>query len=121
LFLRKLEAEERARKPMSEWTVQPNGTKKAESNGQTIPAVCVWPGTANKASRVSQWGDIWYRFTRSERRVAALLLESLSDKEIGARLGAEPNAVHFHLVNIFRKLGVHNRDDAARKLMEGGA
>lgn len=38
-----------------------------------------------------------------------------TDKEIASLLGIYPGTVHAHLVSIFKKLNVHNRNDAKRK------
>jgi DNA-binding CsgD family transcriptional regulator len=44
----------------------------------------------------------------------------LSDKEISDCLSMSMNALHVHWVQIFKKLGVHNRRQAFRKLVLGG-
>ena len=47
--------------------------------------------------------------TASEFRVAALAAEGLTNREIAQRLYVTESAVHFHLRNTFRKLGVTGR------------
>ena len=47
--------------------------------------------------------------TWREQQIVGCLTEHLSDKEIGQRLGVATNTVHVHLVQLFRKLGVHSR------------
>ncbi len=50
-----------------------------------------------------------------EQEIAGCLLEGLSDKAIAERLNISHHTVHVHLVRLFRKLGVHTREDIARK------
>lgn len=50
-----------------------------------------------------------------EQAIARSLLEGLSDKAIAERLSISHHTVHVHLVRLFRKLGVHTREDIARK------
>lgn len=57
------------------------------------------------------------RFSSRERQVMACLLQQLSDKEIAVRLNMETNTVHVHTMHIFRKLGAHNREEAAQKFL----
>ena len=54
--------------------------------------------------------------TRREREVAALMREDLSNKEIASRLRIEVATVKNHVHNVFDKLRVHRRQDAARLL-----
>lgn len=51
----------------------------------------------------------------SDREVTVLELigQGLSNREIGQRLGIEEKSVKFHVTNIFTKLGVRNRVEAA--------
>ncbi|GIV97959.1 MAG: DNA-binding response regulator [Herpetosiphonaceae bacterium] len=48
-----------------------------------------------------------------EMEVLALAAKGRSNKEIGAQLGLSENTVKFHLQNIYQKLGVSNRTEAA--------
>lgn len=56
------------------------------------------------------------RLTPSERRVAAMVAEGRSNKEVAALLFLSPKTVEFHLSRAFRKLGVNNRTALARSL-----
>ena len=56
--------------------------------------------------------------TDAERTVIALVGEGLTNKEIAGRLFVAPSTVHWHLKNIFRKLGVQNRTQLALKADE---
>ena len=65
-------------------------------------------------------------FTDRERLVLDLLQRPLSNKEIGAALEITERTVRFHLVNIFAKMGVHDRHSAvdlvrSSKLLDDGA
>jgi DNA-binding CsgD family transcriptional regulator len=51
----------------------------------------------------------WESLTRSERAVAELVAEGLTNREIGMRLFISPHTVNSHLRNAFRKLDVSTR------------
>jgi ATP/maltotriose-dependent transcriptional regulator MalT len=55
-----------------------------------------------------------------ELEVTALLAEGLTNKEIGVRLHLSPNTVRVHTSNIYGKLGVNGRLQAAQKAAELG-
>ncbi|MFN3273642.1 MAG: LuxR C-terminal-related transcriptional regulator [Paracoccus sp. (in: a-proteobacteria)] len=59
-------------------------------------------------------------FSPREREVARLLLCGASNKEIGATLSLAPDTVKWHLKNIFGKLSVPNRTQAALRLQQIG-
>ncbi len=52
-------------------------------------------------------------FTRRETQVLGLLTDKLSNKEIAGKLRITERTVKFHVVNVFDKLGVHDRSSAA--------
>jgi two-component system, LuxR family, response regulator FixJ len=56
-----------------------------------------------------------------EREVLGLLLEGLTNKEMGARLGLSPRTVDVHRTNILKKLGVWNSLLVARVVCDAGA
>ncbi|BCJ62050.1 LuxR family transcriptional regulator [Micromonospora endophytica] len=57
------------------------------------------------------------RLTATERRVAAAVVDGLSNQEIAGRLAVSTKTVEFHLGNIYRKLGVRNRAELVRQLL----
>jgi DNA-binding CsgD family transcriptional regulator len=57
-----------------------------------------------------------HELTSTERRVAALVAEGLSNREVSSRLFVTQKTVEFHLRNIFRKLRVRSRTELARLL-----
>jgi LuxR family transcriptional regulator, maltose regulon positive regulatory protein len=59
------------------------------------------------------------RLSAREREVLDALCGQESNKHIGRRLGVSEDAVKFHVKNIFRKLGVHSRQEAI-KAVSGG-
>lgn len=54
------------------------------------------------------------KLTDQEARVLNLLGRGLLNKEIASELNITPDTVKFHLKNIYRKLGVHNRMQAVQ-------
>ena len=54
-----------------------------------------------------------FGLTRQEEQVLARLQPRRTNHDIGSTLGISPNTVKTHLAAAFRKLGVHDRDEAA--------
>ena len=69
---------------------------------------------------LKQAGDQWTVFSEAEQRVAKLLAQALSDKEIAKELQLEPKTVRNHVRVILRKAGVDNRTKFALAFQEGG-
>lgn len=59
-------------------------------------------------------------FTPRELDVLHGLIAGLSNKEIATRLGVRPRTVNFHLDNIYAKLGVNTRTEAAVMAVKQG-
>lgn len=53
------------------------------------------------------------QLTNREMEVLQWLVEGLSNKEIAQRLSVTPRTVNFHLDNVYSKLGVNSRTEAA--------
>jgi len=58
--------------------------------------------------------------TDREETVLTLVAEGKSNAQIGAALGLSENTVKFHLKNVYLKLGVTNRTEAAAKFHRPG-
>lgn len=57
----------------------------------------------------------WESLTPTESKIAALVVEGLTNKQIAARLFLSPRTVGTHVSHILTKLGVHYRTDIARE------
>ncbi len=53
----------------------------------------------------------WESLTPTEARVAGLVAEGLTNRQIGERMFVSLATVKTHLAHIFTKLGVHNRTE----------
>jgi DNA-binding NarL/FixJ family response regulator len=54
--------------------------------------------------------------TASERRVADMAREGLTNRQIAQALFVTPKTVEVHLSSVYRKLGISSRNDLARAL-----
>ncbi|HET9425589.1 MAG TPA: LuxR C-terminal-related transcriptional regulator [Gemmatimonadaceae bacterium] len=59
-----------------------------------------------------------YRLTAMELRVALLLADGNSNKKIAATLGVSGHTARHHTEHVLRKLGIHSRNEVARRLHE---
>ncbi len=60
------------------------------------------------------------RLTATERTVADLVCEGLTNPQIAERLGVSRRTIQGHLVNVFKKLGVASRTELAARLLRAG-
>ncbi len=60
-----------------------------------------------------------FAFTRAEKRVLAGVLDELSNKEIGHRLGITESTVKFHVGKLLKKTGTATRLELARRAAAG--
>ena len=56
--------------------------------------------------------------TDSERQVALLVAEGLTNAQVGQRMFLSRHTIDFHLRQIFRKLNVHSRVAMTRRVFE---
>jgi DNA-binding CsgD family transcriptional regulator len=59
---------------------------------------------------VPEWADL----TDTQRMVAELVIDGLTNRDAGARLFLSPHTIDFHLRQIYRRLGVRSRVELAR-------
>ena len=78
-------------------------------------------GTARGAEGSSTRPAQGEEFTPAESRVARLIAEGLSNKEIAAELGSSVRTVEGHISNILSKKGWSNRVEIARHVLGRGA
>jgi DNA-binding CsgD family transcriptional regulator len=76
--------------------------------------------TAAELARIPGRGPASGELSETEQRVAELVAEGLSNKEVAARLYVTVRAVEANLTRIYRKLGVSSRADLVRRLSSGG-
>ncbi len=60
------------------------------------------------------------RLTKRETEALRLVMEGLTDREVGSALGLSERTVRYHLGNVYNKLGVSARAEAVAKAMELG-
>jgi len=80
-------------------------------------------GTVYTAVGLPQPGESAARaigLTERESSILAALARGLSNEAIGKELWVAEQTVKFHLTNIYRKLGVSNRTEAARLAYQNG-
>jgi DNA-binding NarL/FixJ family response regulator len=66
------------------------------------------------SSRQDKWGLL----TQKQRHITALLVEGVQCKEIAAQLGTTCQVIKNSVVLIYDKLGVRNRYDLLKALLE---
>ena len=79
----------------------------------------VGPRTGVVSSRSKSNGDSLH-LTRRELEILRLVAEGRTNGELARMLWVTEQTVKFHLVNVYRKLGVANRTEAARYAFEHG-
>ena len=58
-------------------------------------------------------------FTAREREIAALLIDGLTSKQIGKRLGISPRTVDVYRARLMRKMGAATTPELVNKLLSG--
>lgn len=87
------------------------------SGERFLPSMLLAPDS-NAEQPAAASGSGPTKLTPREREVLTLLREGLPNKVIANRLSLSEVTVKSHLFSIFRKLGVQNRVQAARRLVE---
>ena len=95
-----------------------NILNRVERTGAEL-ARLVSTATGEESSSAQQSPD--EDFTESENRVARLVADGLSNKEIAAALGSSVRTIEGHISNILSKKGWSNRVEIARHMFERGA
>jgi DNA-binding CsgD family transcriptional regulator len=77
----------------------------------------LWAARAvDELSRISGRRSAPEGLTQTERRVAELAAQGLSNKHIGGTMFMSVHTVEAHLTHVYRKLGVHSRAELAHRL-----
>jgi DNA-binding NarL/FixJ family response regulator len=105
----------------SAWEGQADGfTLKTDPPRQTVATIrnvtqgqIVFPRAVRQATR-GQSAQRLSQLTRREYAVLDLLAAGMTNAQIAERLSIQESTVKFHLQNIFQKLGVTNRTEAAQ-------
>lgn len=66
------------------------------------------------ADRPQRAAERWDALTGTERTVAELVAQGLTNREVAARIFLSPHTVSFHLRKVYRKLGIRSRVDLTR-------
>ena len=77
-------------------------------------AAIIASATASFQSGLSASEDPIAQLSPAERRVAELVSQGLTNREIGEQLHIARRTVETHIVHAFQKLGVQNRTQLAR-------
>ena len=80
----------------------------------------LYPGTAARAYGAGEGEPVLHKLTRRELEILQLVSGGRSNREVAEILWVADQTVKFHLANIYRKLGVGNRFEAARWARESG-
>ena len=67
---------------------------------------------SREAHRDASFG--WASLTATENRIAALVRDGLTNREIGTRLFVSPRTVQTHVSHILQKTGLRSRVEIAR-------
>jgi sigma-54 dependent transcriptional regulator, acetoin dehydrogenase operon transcriptional activator AcoR len=80
------------------------------------PCVVEMPARSKGKRDCPRWG--WDSLTQTERSVAELVAEGLSNSEVAPRLFISASTVDYHLRKIFRKLDIRSRTRLAGLVLE---
>jgi DNA-binding CsgD family transcriptional regulator len=88
---------------------------------QALPAPLWAAMAADELGRVSGRAPASNELTPTEKRVAALVAEGRTDREVAAELFISSRTVSAHLTRIYRKLGIRSRTELSLRLAEHSA
>jgi DNA-binding NarL/FixJ family response regulator len=108
------------------WEQQADGfALKTDPPRQTVATIrnvahgqIVFPRAVRQSA--GQTTELLGRLTGRERDVLRLLADGLMNAQIAERLSVQESTVKFHIQNIFQKLGVTNRTEAAQVYFREG-
>lgn len=89
--------------------------EQAEATFEELGAAAFAARTRDELARIGGRTASGGALTHTERKIAELAAQGLSNREIAAAAFVTTKTVEFHLRNIFRKLGVRSRTQLARR------
>jgi DNA-binding CsgD family transcriptional regulator len=96
------------------------GPLTAASEGFERLGAAVWAERARaELARLGGRRSVGGELTPGEARVAALVAEGRSNKDVAAALFVSVKTVEGHLSHVYEKLGVHSRGELAHRLLAG--
>jgi DNA-binding CsgD family transcriptional regulator len=116
---------ERARTLLAQGTIERRAKRRAAAREALTVALELFDGlgaalwaerTAAELARIPGRGRASSELTETERRVAELVADGLSNKEVAARLFVSVRAVEANLSKVYAKLGVHSRSQLVGRL-----
>lgn len=113
---------DRARALQTKAALDPSGQSREEARHAALHAfrrlgATPWAARLPSPTRVAHVDTL----TESERRVLTEVAKGLTNQQIAKRLHLSAKTVSNHLYNVYRKLGVASRTEAARRiLLDGG-
>jgi DNA-binding CsgD family transcriptional regulator len=116
---------ERARTLLAQGTIERRAKHRAAARQALTAALELFDGlgaalwaekAAAELARIPGRGRASSELTETERRVAELVADGLSNKEVAARLFVSVRAVEANLSKVYAKLGVRSRSQLAGKL-----
>jgi DNA-binding CsgD family transcriptional regulator len=100
-------------------SLEPRAFEAAYASGASLSLDQAVAQASNGRGQAGRRHDGWEALTETEQRMAALVSEGLTNREIAELLFVSPGTVKNHLSNIFAKLGVSRRTQLAREAARG--
>ncbi|MFF4500668.1 LuxR C-terminal-related transcriptional regulator [Streptomyces sp. NPDC001401] len=84
------------------------------------PAPAAAPAPARApARRAGRPASQWESLSETERTIASLVSEGMTNRQVARRVALSPHTVNYHLRAIFRKLGISSRVEVTRYVTQG--